>query len=195
MSRGRVSWASSWMWGAWSKARQSECNSLLTGAREMRQINQDTCTVGAWSPLKHVSTWKLPKPAYEHILCYSVLLLLKLTSHVYTVFDINQLSSLLMVYWSADAAHVPPCQDCSAHVWSWRCGCWWDETRSKSGTKCSAVWFMNNTRDGTLMWTSQKDIYRPPAVCSNAPSSAGITKCVTFTTSLLASSWKSHRFF
>lgn len=34
--------------------------------------------------------------------------------------------------------------------------------------------------------------YRPPAVCSKAPSSAGITKCVTFTTSLLFSSWKSH---
>lgn len=45
-----------------------------------------------------------------------------------------------------------------------------------------------------LMMNTNEDIYSPPAVCSKAPSSAGITKCVTFTTSLLVSSWKSYCF-
>lgn len=37
MSRGRVSWAASWIWGAWSRAKQSECSSLLTGVKRSNQ--------------------------------------------------------------------------------------------------------------------------------------------------------------
>lgn len=45
MSRGRVSWPSSWIWGAWRRARQSECNSLLTeNERETPQISLNTDT-------------------------------------------------------------------------------------------------------------------------------------------------------
>lgn len=40
-----------------------------------------------------------------------------------------------------------------------------------------------------------KDNHTPPAVCSNAPSSAGMAKWVTFTTSLLDSSCSSQAHF
>lgn len=101
-----------------------------------------------------------------------------------------------MIYLSADATPVPLCQNYLNHFGRWRYQSWWDETHSKSWRQCSAIWSMNNVCDKHECGLKgrQTNVYWPPAVCSNAPSSAGITKCVTFTTSLLVSSWKSHCF-
>lgn len=55
---------------------------------------------------------------------------------------------------------------------------------------------INKPKEAFGSWiVLHKDVYRPAAVCRSAPSSAGITKCETFTTSLFNSSCKSYRGF
>ena len=78
------------------------------------------------------------------------------------------------------------------HFWSWCCRYRWAEAHWKSWLECSQTlssWIICKY-SMWWHWWGKWTCVSPPAACSKAPSSAGITKCVTLTTSLLVSSWK-----
>lgn len=158
--------------------------SWLEWQRESRKINQHKCTAGAGSPLKSFN---------ENNIAYCATFLMATVEARQTYLGhkvvwnefLTTFSLLMALYQNypfldldLDLSSVG--DDEMTHI-----------QRGERSTQPFGSWIcMVNTNV-----VFAKDIYRPPADCSNKPSSAGITKCVTFTTSLLVSSWKSYCIF